>query len=400
MKFLSLLVLTSTLAVGTTAAELGLSFRLETSSTLEPGDGAYAHLHVSIPYDELLFVKKDTGYQASYRISYRITAGSGDKVHSDHLYGRAEVFSYEETNSRELHVREEIKLKLPPGKYKLKVTVEDQESQRRGTRETEIDFRLTSSVGLQLSSLELYGCDGEKNTLPDTLPSPCTIVMVGAEFYCLAEDPPAWVAGRLRLTTGKGDLLHEKLDTLALTGEVTRLEFPLSLSGLPPAEYRLELDVPEHDLFQEREFTVPWSILAMVNEPDDVQLLLNYIADRDDVQEFKKLGAEERFTYWRDFWRSRDPVPATQRNELMELYERRIMYANEKFGAFEDGWKTDMGMIYVMFGRPDDIERHPFDIDSKPYEIWTYYSLNRRFVFVDRTGFGRYDLVSGDYSRR
>lgn len=400
MKRLSLTLLASALAVGTYAAGLSLSFRLETSSALEPGEGAYAHIHVSIPYDEMLFVKADSSYQASYRISYRITTDDGDKVHSDHLYGRVEVFSYEETNSRELQVREEMKLKLPAGKYMLKVTVEDEESQRRGVRETEIDFRLTSSEGLQLSSLELCGCERERNTLADTLPSPCTIVTVRAEFYCLTEDPLPSVAGLLRLLTGKGDLIHEKPDTFALTGDVTKLEFPLSLSGLSPDAYKLELEIPEHDLFQAREFVIPWSILAMVNEPDDVQLFLNYVADRDDVRKFKKLEPEERVTFWWEYWRRRDPVPSTERNELMELYERRIMYANEQFGAFEDGWKTDMGMIYVMFGRPDDIERHPFDLDSKPYEIWTYYSLNRRFVFVDRTGFGRYDLVSGDYSRR
>jgi GWxTD domain-containing protein len=400
MKRLSLTLLVSALAVGAYASGLGLVFRLETSSALEPGEGAYAHIHVSIPYDEMLFIKTDSSYRASYRIFYRIMTDDGDKVHSDHLYGRVEVFSYEETNSRELQVREEMKLKLPAGKYMLKVTVEDEESQRRGVRESEIDFRLTSSGGFQLSSLELYGCDGERNTLADTLPSPCTIVTVGAEFYCLKDDPPPSVAGLLRLLTDKDDLMQERPDTLALTGEVTKISFPLSLSGLPPGGYKLELEIPEHDLFQSTEFVIPWSILAMVNEPDDVQLFLNYIADRNDVREFKKLESDERVPYWLEFWKRRDPVPSTERNELMEQYERRIMYANEKFGAFEDGWKTDMGMIHVMFGRPDDIERHPFDLDSKPYEIWTYYSLNRRFVFVDRTGFGRYDLVSGDYSRR
>ena len=41
---------------------------------------------------------------------------------------------------------------------------------------------------------------------------------------------------------------------------------------------------------------------------------------------------------------------------------------------------------------PNNIERHPFDIDAKPYEIWTYYEQNREFVFVDATGFGDYRL--------
>jgi hypothetical protein len=56
-----------------------------------------------------------------------------------------------------------------------------------------------------------------------------------------------------------------------------------------------------------------------------------------------------------------------------------------------------MGMIFILFGPPSNIERHPFEIDYKPYEIWYYYELNREFVFVDETGFGEYRLVSPIY---
>jgi hypothetical protein len=51
-----------------------------------------------------------------------------------------------------------------------------------------------------------------------------------------------------------------------------------------------------------------------------------------------------------------------------------------------------MGMVYIIFGTPNNIERHPFDIDARPYEIWTYYENNREFIFVDISGFGDYRL--------
>jgi hypothetical protein len=53
-----------------------------------------------------------------------------------------------------------------------------------------------------------------------------------------------------------------------------------------------------------------------------------------------------------------------------------------------------MGMVYILFGAPNDIERHPFDIGSKPYQIWYYWEINRQLVFVDETGFGDYRLVT------
>ena len=51
-----------------------------------------------------------------------------------------------------------------------------------------------------------------------------------------------------------------------------------------------------------------------------------------------------------------------------------------------------MGYVYIMYGEPSSIERHPFEMDTKPYEIWTYYELNKQFIFVDDTGFGDYRL--------
>ncbi|HEX9615291.1 MAG TPA: GWxTD domain-containing protein, partial [Bacteroidota bacterium] len=76
----------------------------------------------------------------------------------------------------------------------------------------------------------------------------------------------------------------------------------------------------------------------------------------------------------------------------MEEYYHRVEYANKNFGHYMDGWKTDRGMIYIRFGSPDNVERHPFDMNTKPYEIWYYYELERQFVFVDETGFGDYRL--------
>lgn len=82
---------------------------------------------------------------------------------------------------------------------------------------------------------------------------------------------------------------------------------------------------------------------------------------------------------------------------MLEYY-RRIDHANRNFEAYRrEGWQTDMGMVYVSLGPPDYIDRHPFAVDSKPYEVWDYYNLNRQFVFIDYTGFGDYRLVNRDY---
>jgi GWxTD domain-containing protein len=95
-----------------------------------------------------------------------------------------------------------------------------------------------------------------------------------------------------------------------------------------------------------------------------------------------------------EFWKKKDPNPVTTHNERMDEYYRRVKYANLHFKGLRDGWETDMGRVYVIFGQPTDVERHPFDIDKKPYEVWSYDDLNRHFLFVDEDGFGDFRLKS------
>jgi len=81
----------------------------------------------------------------------------------------------------------------------------------------------------------------------------------------------------------------------------------------------------------------------------------------------------------------------------MNEYYRRIDYASKNFKSYNNGWNTDMGMVYVTLGPPDQVDRNPMAIDTKPYEVWQYYDLNRQFVFQDETGFGDYRLLNPQY---
>jgi GWxTD domain-containing protein len=115
----------------------------------------------------------------------------------------------------------------------------------------------------------------------------------------------------------------------------------------------------------------------------------NEIEDTEDPQ--------EKLKRFKAFWKSKDPSPNTVDNEVLNEYYRRVSYANKHFKNYLPGWKSDMGMIYIVLGPPDNVERHPFEYDSKPYEIWDYYSINQRFYFVDETGFGDYKLLNFNY---
>ena len=72
------------------------------------------------------------------------------------------------------------------------------------------------------------------------------------------------------------------------------------------------------------------------------------------------------------------------------------MMANERYRAIgRDGWRTDRGRIYIIYGEPDEIQRFPNSSDNKPYEIWNYNQIEGgvEFIFIDLSGFSEYTLV-------
>jgi GWxTD domain-containing protein len=145
-----------------------------------------------------------------------------------------------------------------------------------------------------------------------------------------------------------------------------------------------------------RAFVVRWRGLPKGIKDIDVAIeQCVYIAKDSEMKEMRAgKTPDEKQKRFLEFWKKRDPNPNTPRNEKMDDYFARVEYANKNFKHYIEGWRTDMCMVYIMFGTPSNVERHPFDVDAKPYEVWTYYDLNYSFIFVDQTGFGDYRLTT------
>lgn len=62
--------------------------------------------------------------------------------------------------------------------------------------------------------------------------------------------------------------------------------------------------------------------------------------------------------------------PRAKAREVMQQYYSRVVVANKEFSNFKEGWKTDEGMIFILFGNPWIIDK---DLKKKTW----YYSYNR-----------------------
>ncbi|HXP80377.1 MAG TPA: GWxTD domain-containing protein [Verrucomicrobiae bacterium] len=137
-----------------------------------------------------------------------------------------------------------------------------------------------------------------------------------------------------------------------------------------------------------------------------------YIITGEERSAFLQLATnEEREQFIEAFWQRRDPTPDTVENEFKEEHYRRIAYANERFSSGIPGWRTDRGRIYIMWGKPDQLESHTQgELYNRPmqegggqtttyaYEQWTYHYMegigqNITIEFVDPTGTGEFHIT-------
>ena len=122
---------------------------------------------------------------------------------------------------------------------------------------------------------------------------------------------------------------------------------------------------------------------------------MKYIIDNDKYERSNKKFRKNKENLFYSLWKDMDPTPETEHNELMDEYYKRVSYANENFDGWKDGWETDRGMIYILFGPPDQVERtNPSMSNSTLYQIWTYNRINKQFIFKDQNGFGDFRLDS------
>ena len=138
---------------------------------------------------------------------------------------------------------------------------------------------------------------------------------------------------------------------------------------------------------------------AVMNEQDIDRTFdyVHYIAsasERDQYSQLTDVKAKQKFLF--DFWHRRDTDDQPMINEREVEYYRRVGFATDQYtSGFREGWKSDRGRVYIVYGPYDEIERFQSTGESNPYEIWHYHNLQGgvEFVFVDKDGMGNYMLV-------
>jgi GWxTD domain-containing protein len=90
---------------------------------------------------------------------------------------------------------------------------------------------------------------------------------------------------------------------------------------------------------------------------------IRYLSTNEEWTELEREGFSKQAIdrYWLRMTQSEDRA-----RRIIRSYYRRVTAANRLFTSFKEGWKTDQGMIYVLYGPPDVVQAR-FD-----GEVWIY----------------------------
>lgn len=367
-----------------------------------------------IPYENINFIFSDNIYVAKYSLKINVKNIQGDIVETKQLDKTISEKEYFVTQGGNADFDKSIiPVFLRPGNYIVEALIIDQMSNLELIKQREINvidysmFNFSLSGVLLLSSVEEV--NGKYKITPhisDNIGNLSNGFFIFFETYNKLSKYDSidyvWeiynvkdelIAFSDRLRKDNHNKVSRNFLRIPLVKEMTTGSYKVSLIALEPLnikEYSPESALAKTNRSISYIRTIAGNVMADLNL---AVRQMRYAASREEMEFIQTAPDEnEKQKRFEAFWKKIDPTPYSDRNEAFDDYYLKINFANQKYKAFQEGWQSDMGMIYVIFGNPTSQEKQSGYGDGKIYERWLY-GNGREFIFVDNTGFGDFRLI-------
>ncbi len=143
-----------------------------------------------------------------------------------------------------------------------------------------------------------------------------------------------------------------------------------------------------------------------INNFDTLNKYISYLFPISDerAQMFQRNLIKERDvkkmqSYFHAFWRSINPSdPEGQ----WKKYHENVKIANKLYHTrLYQGYRSQRGRVFLLYGKPSLIERSPFETGAVPWQAWQYYTLSSPYNEVIQTNkifvFAEFDMSTNDY---
>jgi GWxTD domain-containing protein len=391
--------------------QLGILHDVIITRTSELDARARTDVYVAVPYELLAFQNADGRYAAKYRLTITIRDAASRKVFDTVVTRRIVEMNFSVTRGSTGKVDNVVRTtRLSPGAYRVDLIVNDDFAKREYTASRSItvpDYtkEYPSVAGLLLvREIEQRGDRYRISPIVgDMIQQPESPYFVFFEAYL--DVAPQTVGFSWTIANAAGERVSSGVGGPVEAATRTKQSFlPVRpAERLVPGMYTLSVrmhpvvggtvDTTKTLGSGQRALGIPRSTMGdALSDLTKAIKQLRYVATQDDISYIESAESQgERLARFEEFWRKLDPTPSTARNEAFDEYYARVQHANAKFKSYAEGWLTDMGMVYIIYGQPVNTDRFQMQNGMSVRIIWTYPS-GFTVTFDDNTGFGDFRL--------
>jgi GWxTD domain-containing protein len=332
-------------------------------------------------YDQLVFSYDMGQYHADFNSDFSFQlADDPSYVIKSSVDKDIVLDNFEETNSKNRYAVLRDTVTMKPGKYIFQIKAYTQMGRRNLFRQIDTlnwqmrngfwfsEFYLVDDSGVPYIGKSRYpfGAKGkfllpiywEPDKKPDSL-----------VFYLYRRSPKKFVAGRtekeisnsnLFVMPGKFEKLPEGLyDIIVMAYKGKRIM----------ARYSKDLEV--------KWFGKPWSLRKFGLSVKPLKAALGN-------EEYEKIiGSKDEREGIHNYWKSLDPTPETEFNEIEDEFYRRADYVQKKYGGERYyGWERDLGKVYLKYGKPEKVIDNRLNPGGRGFITWIYLKIGKQFIFV------------------
>jgi len=419
------------------AGQLGVY--VDSNRFFGPDNKTQVEINYSFPYNAVDFIKQQYGYEAEIFVDISIRAG--EKLIENYSFTNKVIIREATKVFSDEQYLDKIILTL--GNYDLQLSVEFIDVHTESSYLWEYDFVPLDIDGL-LSDLELSSFVKKDTTgylekfhrgdyLYQIKPNHTFRAENGYLTYFqqirnLFEDENGRYQLEQEILVKSGDSLIDSIynELSGKIADIVTIEDSLMIQDYEDGYYSLIITYRDKITYKREQIEDYFCVksrksanIRLFPELEDDIKLVSYFMNSSEKNVFKTLNNEGKSNYLNKFWYSQDPNPATEENEFLELVKTRIHYANQLYSHFKQGWTSDMGRIFIKYGKPYEIrklttnlgenefsESSDYSYDEramayyynkytvKNYEIWKYrLDKNANYVFIDQLTSGNYKLI-------
>ena len=353
---------------------------------------------VSLLNDVLQFEKISDTYNARFRISISMRSDSSTILQ----FSRKHTISFKDFKRTNSKTESQIftyclnnssdSLKITAGKYTFLLDVEDlitkNAVQKKRILELPSDFLKRQSTDI---------------CFLQHLPDSSRVLPLAPYSTYLDYNAPYTVYARIKTDSSSIDSIHIRLfrdqqlflqqaQKINSAAAVTAVYYSLPKDTLSEGDYRIEFQYGKQVL--KKNFSIVWFRKPSYLYKYDLALRpMRYLLSEEEYDKADDLDEEQLSVWFKAFWKKRDPSPGTQFNELLDEFYARVSESNYKFRTrVQEGWETDRGRIFILYGPPPKVENGRYAIRSLPWLIWEY-GDSLKFIFVDKKRNGEFILT-------